>query len=124
MMNCFMVHWFVMNWGVMHRLMVRWSMMDNCWLWMCFSFRFILFRFLFFCFFCFFRFNLFWLVVTLLIPGSKMFIIWVVIVPIVIMLSITLFVRWIIMEYREVRLRLLKIENRINYNVMRSFFVM
>ena len=114
----------MMNWGVMHRLMVRWSMMDNCWLWMCFSFRFILFRFLFFCFFCFFRFNLFWLVVTLLIPGSKMFIIWVIIVPIVIMLSITLFVRWIIMEYREVRLRLLKIENRINYNVMRSFFVM
>ena len=53
-----------------------------------------------------------------------MFIIWIIIVPIVIMLSITLFVRWIIMEYREIRLRLFKIENRINNNVMRSFFVM
>ena len=114
----------MMNRSVMHRLMVRWSMMDNCWLGMCFNLRFILFRFLFFCFISFFRFiSLFWLFVFILIPGSKVFIVWIIIVPIVIMFTITLFVRWIIMEYREIRLWLFKIENGIDYNVMRRFFV-
>ena len=56
-----------------------------------------------------------------MVPCSKVLIIWVIIVPIIVMFTVTLSVRWILMEYMEIRL--LKIEHRLNYNVMRVFCV-